>query len=196
MTDRSTRKFHLRWPRRRRSADVAALSEPIVDPGSVQALVAELGLGGVFDTTRLAQLVAAKRVRPVEMQPYPEKVVQDARQKGETLPYGMWINNASTDYVFYHTDTTPTHQEHIKLHELGHMFCGHKGPQLPEHETDEPELGPEAMARAIKRADGFETEQENAAELFAYLVERSAKPAAQAADDQPENRYQLLEDYP
>lgn len=78
MTARSARNLHLRWPLRRRSSELVVPSEPVVDPASVQSLVAELGLAGVFDTTRLAQLVAEKRGRPVEMQPYPEAVLQDA----------------------------------------------------------------------------------------------------------------------
>ncbi|MFJ9952649.1 hypothetical protein [Kitasatospora sp. NPDC091207] len=39
----------------------------------------------------------------------------------------MLISTDRADYIGYAVDTTALHQQHIVLHEIGHLLCGHTG---------------------------------------------------------------------
>lgn len=39
---------------------------------------------------------------------------------------GAWLRSPATDYIFYPADTSPGHQRHCQLHELGHILAGHE----------------------------------------------------------------------
>lgn len=41
--------------------------------------------------------------------------------------HGLLVRTDATDYVVYDSDTTAMHREHIILHELSHVMCGHTG---------------------------------------------------------------------
>src|SRR5579859_5865141 len=56
----------------------------------------------------------------------------------ETGPCGVWLAGQSTDIIFYEKDTSPLHQQHIILHELSHLLCGHR--PVPVSETELPQL--------------------------------------------------------
>ncbi|WP_162562076.1 ImmA/IrrE family metallo-endopeptidase [Salinispora vitiensis] len=40
---------------------------------------------------------------------------------------GLWVTTATKDYIAFERQTSPAHQDHIVLHELGHILCGHTG---------------------------------------------------------------------
>ncbi|MFI9504941.1 hypothetical protein [Nocardia sp. NPDC052566] len=42
-------------------------------------------------------------------------------------PTGVLISTPDVDYIFYASNTTLLHQEHIIAHEVGHLLCGHNG---------------------------------------------------------------------
>lgn len=39
--------------------------------------------------------------------------------------FGAWMEAQEDDYIFFKLDTIPLHQNHILLHEMAHMLCGH-----------------------------------------------------------------------
>jgi hypothetical protein len=92
-------------------------------------------------------------------------------------PCGLWLAAGDTDYVFFEAATSPLHQVHIALHELGHMLWEHQGisPFTADYLTHAmPTLDPAAMQRVLGRTT-FSASEEQEAEMFATMVgERGA----------------------
>jgi hypothetical protein len=126
---------------------------PVLDADDVRKLVDRLPIPVPFDMTAMKDVVATLRGKPVVLAPYSTELVQQFSASGEQLPAAMCTSQPQRDYVLYRTDTTPTHQRHSILHELGHLALRH------DHEQD--------LHRSFY-ADGHE----RAAEMFADLVER------------------------
>ncbi|MGX2994868.1 hypothetical protein JNUCC64_11310 [Streptomyces sp. JNUCC 64] len=59
-------------------------------------------------------------------------------------PSGMWVEYENYDVILYQAETTRLHQDHIRLHEIGHIL-------VAEHE--------EAAARAAAGAPGKPTDE-------------------------------------
>ncbi|GAB4528374.1 MAG: hypothetical protein OHK0046_47190 [Anaerolineae bacterium] len=51
---------------------------------------------------------------------------------------GAWIRGQFKDFIFFHVDTHPIHQTHIKLHEIAHMLLKH--PLKSVYDVLSPEL--------------------------------------------------------
>ncbi|KFZ77447.1 hypothetical protein ED92_36895 [Amycolatopsis sp. MJM2582] len=120
-----------------------------------------------FDVTTLFGEVAAMRGRPIELVPL------EARTGA---PCGVLAATDRADYVFYTRDTSPLHQRHILLHELGHLLCGHvEGEVRPEAiaEIVAPSLSVDLVRRVLGRTT-YAREQEKEAELVASLLMRRA----------------------
>ncbi|GLY68761.1 hypothetical protein [Amycolatopsis taiwanensis] len=128
-------------------------------------------------TTRLAQ----RQERDIKLVPYP-------------LPaagaFGLWIGTADTDFILYQRDTTPAHQEHIILHEIGHIVSGHGSVESDESVWSElfPDIPPELIRRALRRegyGPGYEREAEMVATVikeWATLLETLKFPSKQKTD--------------
>lgn len=168
-------------------------THPVTRVDDIRRLVDDFELPATTEPQDLAAQLAEQRGRPIEILPYPADVVARFRRLDEPLPYGVWISGGAADYVFYRADATPSHQRHIILHELGHISCRHVGEDVPpdRHDDAQDRL---AIVGAVKRAGGFAKDQEQAAESFAYLVERRTRPHLSATGDTPTARYRLLED--
>jgi hypothetical protein len=103
-------------------------------------------------------------------------------------PCGTWLAGPTTDHVFYEHHTSPLHQEHIILHELSHLLCGHRGTSVAEGELQAlllPDLRPEMVEHVLRRRT-YCTDDEQEAELLASLilerVARTRSPRAPAPD--------------
>lgn len=66
-------------------------------------------------------------------------------------PFGIWLSTDAADLIVYQSQTTRAHQEHIILHEVGHIIAGHEG---------EPEY----------RRSAYDSRQEREAELIAMIL--------------------------
>lgn len=93
----------------------------------------------------------------------------------------------TADYVFYDPGTSRLHAEHIVLHELSHMLCGHPtGPDVGGDALSRlvPDLDPGTIATMLGRV-GYTSAQEREAEMLASLIRaRSAtEPQALAPGD-------------
>ncbi|MFF7981768.1 hypothetical protein ACFZDK_22000 [Streptomyces sp. NPDC007901] len=75
-----------------------------------------LDLPTPFDTARFVDMRARTRGRPIELVPV------SARPH---LPCGLLVTTDRTDRILCPADTTPLHQQHIQLHEVAHLLCGH-----------------------------------------------------------------------
>ena len=139
--------------------DVRALKRQCV------SRVKGLSLPVPFDLRAFCDLVAIRRERPIELRP----VVTHAG------PWGLWAASDSTDYIFYESDTSPLHQEHIILHEVSHLICGHQ-PVLANKEDllSElfPDLSPDTVRRVLGRFTYSRAEEREAEVLASVLLER------------------------
>jgi hypothetical protein len=117
-----------------------------------------------FDLDAFCAVVAAHRGRPLTLQPSPGL--------SAGAPCGVWISTPAADYVFYDPGTSRLHAEHIVLHELSHMLCGH---------TTGPETGDSALRRLVPDLDagtvatmlgrvGYTSAQEREAEMLASVI--------------------------
>lgn len=108
--------------------------------------------------------VAAYRGRPIFVQGVTELGGGGA---------GCWIaiDQPPTDLILHTEGTTPMHAEHIVLHELSHMLCGHR-PLVTDGEVTSrlfPDLRPE-MVRGVLHRSAYSTRDEVEAEMMATLI--------------------------
>jgi hypothetical protein len=117
-----------------------------------------------FSAAALCAAFAASRTRPLHLHPHPFP-------DGTTT--GLCVSTDRADHIFYEAHTAALHQEHIILHELGHLLCGHPvTPPKAEHELSLPsmEIDPTRVFLLMKRTGSPGEVEELAAELFAELV--------------------------
>ncbi|WP_141983540.1 hypothetical protein [Saccharothrix saharensis] len=105
-----------------------------------------------------------QRGRPIELVPLPMSA---------SGACGLWMAGTSADYICYERDTTPVHQAHIVLHELGHILCGHPGSEPVDSALAGvfPDLSATTLRIMLaRRHAGFSTRHETEAETVAYLI--------------------------
>lgn len=118
--------------------------------------------------------------RPFDLQQFKHELERVRRRQIRFVPVattsrspcGLWLADESTDYVFFEASTSPLHQVHIALHELGHMLWEHQGisPFTEEFLAGAmPNLDPAALRRVLGRTT-FSATQEQEAEMFATVV--------------------------
>ncbi|MFJ4321074.1 hypothetical protein ACIP46_38225 [Streptomyces lavendulae] len=86
-------------------------------------------------------------------------------------PFGIWMSRPSEDSIFYQKETTRLHQDHIILHEIGHILSEHS-----DDSTDGgvPDLGPDfprdLFSRGFRRTC-YAEDYEREAELIATIIQ-------------------------
>ena len=132
-----------------------------------EARLRNITIPNPFDLDAFCAEVEARRGRPLIRRPVPG-LSADA-------PCGLWVGTATADHVFYDPGTSPLHAEHIVLHEIAHILCGHSGGDAALARLF-PDLDPAAVTRVLGRVS-YPTEQEREAEMMASLIRgRSARP--------------------
>jgi hypothetical protein len=97
---------------------------------------------------------------------------------------GAWQQRADHDVIAYAENTSGFHQDHIILHEIGHMISQHRGHcVLSEDQAQRiaPDLAPAAFAHLLERSTGEAEEHE--AEAIASLIHQRARIRPQLAVD-------------
>jgi hypothetical protein len=126
-------------------------------------VVAALDVPDPFDLDELIRRVAARRGRPIQLMPF---------DTAPGDPVGIWIATRTKDYICYEAATSKLHREHIILHELGHVLCGHKSTGDSAAALASllmPSLDPAVVRRALARTV-YSDPDERQAELFATVV--------------------------
>jgi len=124
-----------------------------------QDLVRALDVPWATDVRALCGGVARLRRRPINLLPmsFPDGAL-----------CGLWIASDAADYLVYEQATSAVHQEHIVLHELGHLLCDHDAGGSFEVELFH-HLDPEAVLGMMGRTN-YSTVEEQEAELVASLL--------------------------
>lgn len=157
-----------------------------------RGLLNELGIRPPLDVHELCRRVGLRRGRPIRPVAHPIPVPG---------PFGAWISTATADYLLYQRETSRAHQDHIVLHELGHILAGHRCEladdtlpgQLDPGDGSAlarrfPDLAPAAVRRALRRTS-YDSAQEREAETVATIILEwasvldSVGPPPTSADD-------------
>ncbi|WP_158886753.1 hypothetical protein [Amycolatopsis anabasis] len=124
-------------------------------------LLRELAIVPPLDVRVLCERVGRRRGKPIHPVARPIPVPG---------PFGAWISTRAADYILYQQETSKSHQDHIILHELGHILAGHPS-DSPGADVEQlcPDFGPDAVRRALRRT-AYDTEQEREAETVATII--------------------------
>ncbi|WP_374201681.1 hypothetical protein [Saccharopolyspora sp. 6M] len=79
-------------------------------------LLRELDVSAPLDVRELCHRLGEARGRPIELYPYPIEVPG---------PFGLWFRLRDRDAIFFQQEDVAWHQDHIILHELGHVLGEH-----------------------------------------------------------------------
>ncbi|WP_086559524.1 hypothetical protein [Streptomyces africanus] len=132
------------------------------------AILNRLSLPDPFSAEKFCHQLAAQRGRPVHLHPLP-------KQAARAGACGLWLETAAGDHIFYEQRTVRPHQEHIILHEIGHMLLTHhtSDPAVAGPAALVPDLDPGLIHRLLARTN-YTTRQEREAETLASVIRVSA----------------------
>jgi hypothetical protein len=130
-----------------------------------EAIMGNIELPRPFSVDALCRRLTDQRGRRLHLHLLPREVAVSGI-------CGVWLATASDDHVFYEGQTSPVHQEHIVLHEIGHILFEHN--TMAEGMVDSvqtllPDLDPARFQGLFARTD-YTTRQEQEAEMFASLI--------------------------
>lgn len=136
-------------------------------------------IGGIsvpFDLNAFLDQLEADRGRPIELVPF------SATVPGKLC--GIWVGTDRLDVIYHEEATSLLHQDHIILHEIGHMVCNHTGAALSGADQVRSLLLTDAVRGQVETVLGrgaYTAVEEQEAELVATLIlERATRPAAAA----------------
>jgi hypothetical protein len=132
--------------------------------------IADLGLTTYPDAGALCRHLGELRERPIVLVPVKLRAFD---------PCGMWVVARNEDLVFYDKGTTRAHQEHIIMHEVGHIISCHRGSGVLDDASARllfPNLDPTLVRDMLMRAT-YDDVQEQEAEVMAYLLDQHIVPA-------------------
>jgi hypothetical protein len=127
------------------------------------AKVQTLDVPSPFDVHKFCRSLERSRGRTIHLIP---------RALPTGSPSGLCVSTSTSDYVFYEAQTSELHQEHIIVHELGHLICEHQSPSVSRNEISQmllPDLDPSMVQRVLGRTC-YPTWAEQEAEMIASLI--------------------------
>ncbi|MGK5630903.1 hypothetical protein [Streptomyces sp. URMC 123] len=132
-----------------------------------QKVIGDIALPEPFSAQRLCAQLAADRGRPLRLLTLPTPTVPGT-------PSGIWLSAERGDYIFYDGQTSPLHQEHIIVHEIGHMVFDHCSAVDDRRLFRHVDIAdPESVRRILPRLR-YSDEQEQEAEMIASLILEAA----------------------
>lgn len=150
-----------------------------------ESVLKQLDLPHPFSLDALCVRISAQRGRPLHLHALPP-------QAAAAGCCGLWLGTQIDDHIFYEQRTSRAHQEHIVLHEIGHMLFDHHSLATGEVgglSTVLGDLSPRLVNRLLARTD-YTTGQEREAEMLASLIRTSERQPAEAG---PRGALQELE---
>jgi len=110
----------------------------------------------------LCERLGERRGRPLRLIPYPLPVPG---------PFGLWLATQQSDYIVFQRETSRPHQDHIILHEIGHILSDHGSDDADDKYWRKalPDLSPEMIRKALHRTT-YTCRQEREAETIATII--------------------------
>ena len=147
---------------------------------SYEAIVRSVQVPIPFNMADFCTRVAQYLVRPLRLHPI---------QIGSLAGFcGLYVEVNHVDHVYFPTHTSPIHQQHIVLHELAHLLCGHRGSRqtwtMPDGLVGK--LFPNLDSRVVRAALGrsrYADPEEREAETVASLILERAQNVRDTAGD-------------
>jgi hypothetical protein len=141
-------------------------------------LDANIGIPRPLDVDVLLDRLEQHRGRPIDLHP-------TTRVAGGTC--GMWIRERDRDVIAYAEQTSPLHQDHIILHEIGHMISEHRGECLltvGDAQLLAPHVRPELIEHLFARS-AYSSAEEQEAEMIGSLIQQYASTPTVQLTDRP-----------
>jgi hypothetical protein len=124
-------------------------------------LLRDLGVQPPTDVAELCRRLGAHRGRELRLMPYPLAVPG---------PFGVWFETDDVDVIAYQSETSRAHQDHIVLHEVGHVVAGHGGDSpVDGDEQVLPDVPTSGRLRRLRRTC-YDATNEREAELIASIL--------------------------
>jgi hypothetical protein len=130
-----------------------------------QTLVDRLDLPRPLTVDALCRYLEAQRSRPLHLHALPA-------QAASSGACGVWLSTETDDHIFYEQRTARLHQEHIVLHEIGHLLLDHRTVDLNDIVAQGalmPDLDPRMVRRLLGRTN-YSAYQEREAEMLASVL--------------------------
>jgi hypothetical protein len=129
-------------------------------------LLRHLDIRPPLDIHELCSRLGEHRGKPIRLIPW------DLPIPG---PSGVWLSQPDAENIFYQNATTRIHQDHIILHEIGHILADHQndpiaGDAFPGPGPDFPEFLLQQGCQRTAYTEDFEYE----AELVATMIQEWA----------------------
>jgi hypothetical protein len=132
-----------------------------------------------------ARLRAVEIPDPFELRAFADVI---SRRRGRSLtllakqtslgPCGVWLALPDADYVFYEPRTSALHQQHIILHELGHLLHEHEPSERLDDDVLQqlfPTLDAHVVRRVLGRSSYTAVEEQEAEMVASLLSERTQR---------------------
>ncbi|MFC6067013.1 hypothetical protein [Streptomyces ochraceiscleroticus] len=145
----------------------------------------DLGIHPPLHMARLCQALGERRGRPIEL---------EARQLTTLGPSGLLVETSRRDVIIYQAETTRLHQDHIILHELGHILVADDAGDEESEDAVETWAGlipvfENEMIRRVTQRCSYESEEECVVEAAATsLLEWSSVEGATPLAEDPSLR--------
>lgn len=120
-----------------------------------------LGIETPLRVNVLCRRLGERRGRPIRLVPYPLPIPG---------PFGVWIATRTADYILYQRETSKVHQDHIILHEVGHIMADHRS-TVSGNEIRQllPDISADVVKKTLWRTS-YDEEHEREAELVATII--------------------------
>lgn len=134
----------------------------------IEAVIHELdhrlGIPVPFDLDVFLDRLEADRGRPIRLVPF--------TRRSNASTCGLWVARTEDDLIYHEESTSPLHQDHIILHEVGHMVCEHRGAGVLSADLTDALIStlPRSVIDTVIGRSVYSNQEEQEAELFASLL--------------------------
>ncbi|WP_460962101.1 hypothetical protein [Parasphingorhabdus pacifica] len=146
----------------------------------VEHLLRTIGLPNPWDINEFCDRLERHRGRDIDLVPVRWTVVRWT--VGEST--GAWQRRDDYDIIGYAENTSSVHQDHIILHEIGHVISEHRGRcvlSVQEAQQRAPHLAPAAFAHLLDRVS-VEAEEHEAETIATMILARIARQSRRGAN--------------